>query len=230
MTAHSEFLPDPLPAEPLEVAERVAGGGVRSAAAAQSQRHGAGHGGPTDSPPRASCCARTSCRSRDTCVFYTNYLSRKGSSSKRQPARRGRHALGRAASAGAGRGPDRQRARRRQRRVLRLARLAEAAWAPGPASRASRVASRAALQEAVADSAARFGTPVPGTPGADERVDHRCRARRTGAATACGRKRWSCGSRATRAFMTARAGRARSRARADGSFKSRSLVRHRLQP
>src|SRR5579863_6046135 len=42
----------------------------------------------------------------------------------------------------------------------------------------------------------------------------RCRARRIGAATACGRTRWNCGWKAMRACTTGHAGRAPSRARA----------------
>ena len=44
-----------------------------------------------------------------------------------------------------------------------------AAWA---SAQSAPLDSRAALLQSVADTAARFGTPVPGAPGADESVDH----------------------------------------------------------
>jgi pyridoxamine 5'-phosphate oxidase len=104
-------------------------------------------------------------------VFYTNYLSVKGKQLKDNPRaaavlhwdalHRQVRVEGPIAFAPAADSDRYFAARAWPKRV--------AAWA---SAQSAPLDSRAALLKSVADTAARFGTPVPGAPSADERVDH----------------------------------------------------------
>ena len=231
MTEHTELLPDPLPAEPLAVAGELARARPGRPAC---QPNPNAMVLATEQPPTASPSARVVlCKDivpqPGYIVFYTNYLSTKGRQLKDNP----RAAAVMHWDACTGRCASRARSRSRppptatryfasrawHKRIGRLGERAE---------RAGRLAR--ALLEAVAGRRRALRHPGAGHRGADERVDHECRARRTGAATGCGRRRWSCGSKAMRACTTARAGRARSRASSDGSFRTGPWSATRLQP
>ena len=225
MDAPSELLPDPLPGGAAGGGRRVAGGGLRRAAQPNPNAMVLA----TSERRRAALRARGAVQGHRAAAGLPRVLHQlpldEGQAAEGQPARRRRHALGRAAPPGAGRGPDRLRARRRQRRATSPrapGRSASAAWA---SAQSEPVDSRAALLESVADTAARFGTPVPGAPGADERVRPRGAAPAAlGRLSPVGGERWSCGSRAMRASTTARAGRATLARAQRRLLQERSLV------
>jgi hypothetical protein len=76
MNAPSEFLPDPLPEEPLAVP--ASGSEPRGAPAAQSRRHGAGHGS-ADGRPAARVVLCRDIVPQPGFLVFTNYLSMKAS-------------------------------------------------------------------------------------------------------------------------------------------------------
>ena len=129
-------------------------------------------------------------------------------------------------------GPVCARAGGRQRCLLRLALLAEAASAPGPARRASRSPRARQLIARSPRAARRFGTPdarharPPMPPSTST-----SRGRRTGAAIACGPSAvelWVEGD--ARMHDRARWQRALLAAQADGTFRGGAWSATRLQP
>ena len=171
MSDSIELLPDPLPAEPLA----VAGEWLQAAWNANSQPNPNAMVLATSTPDGKPSARVVLCRDivpqPGFIVFYTNYLSMKGKQLKDNP---------RAAAV------IHWDALHRQVRLegpITFAPTADsdryfasrgwpkqvAAWA---SAQSTPVASRAALLQAVAEAATRFGTPVPGSPGADEGVDH----------------------------------------------------------
>jgi pyridoxamine 5'-phosphate oxidase len=171
MNEPTELLPDPLPAEPLAVVSEW----LREAWSAKLQPN-----------PNAMVLATSTAEGRPSArvvlcrevvpqpgfvVFYTNYLSMKGKQLKDNP---------RAAAV------IHWDALHRQVRIEGVVTFTPAAdsdryfaarawpkrinaWA---SAQSNPVASRSELMKSVAESAARFGTPVPGSPQADEHLDH----------------------------------------------------------
>jgi len=171
MDAPSEFLPDPLPEEPLA----VAGAWLKEAFAAGLQPNPnamvLATSGTDGQPSARVVLCRDIVPQPGFLVFYTNYLSVKGKQLKDNPRaavvlhwdalHRQVRVEGPIAFAPAADSDRYFAARAWPKRV--------AAWA---SAQSAPLDSRAALLKSVADTAARFGTPVPGAPGADERVDH----------------------------------------------------------
>jgi pyridoxamine 5'-phosphate oxidase len=169
MDAPSEFLPDPLPEEPLA----VAGEWLREAARLQPNPNAMvlATSGADGKPAARVVLCRDIVPQPGFLVFYTNYLSMKGKQLKDNPRaaavmhwdalHRQVRVEGPIAFAPAADSDRYFAARAWPKRV--------AAWA---SAQSAPLDSRAALLESVADTAARFGTPVPGAPGADESVDH----------------------------------------------------------
>ena len=171
MNEPSELLPDPLPAEPLAVVAAW----LQEAWELRRQPN-----------PNAMVLATSTADGRPSArvvlcrdvvpqpgfvVFYTNYLSMKGKQLKDNP---------RAAAV------IHWDALHRQVRIEGPVTFTPAAdsdhyfaarawpkrinaWA---SAQSNPVSSRAELMRSVAESAARFGTPVPGSPQADEALDH----------------------------------------------------------
>ncbi len=155
MAAHIEVLPDPLPTDPLAMVSQW----LQDAWAARSQPNANSMVLATSSRDGRPSARVVLCKDIVSppgyVVFYTNYLSAKGRQLQGQSARRGGHALGRAASPGAHRGPGHAGARRRQRSLLRRARLAE------PDRRVGQRTERAArLARAAARRSERDGAPL----------------------------------------------------------------------
>jgi pyridoxamine 5'-phosphate oxidase len=169
--AATEFLPDPLPAEPLVTVKEW----LTEAFAARSQPNPNAMVLATSSadgrPAARVVLAKDIVPSPGFVVFYTNYQSAKGMQLRANP---------RAAAV------IHWDAMHRQVRIegpVTLAPEADsdryfasrtwtkriAAWA---SAQSQPLASRAVLLESVADTARRFGTPLPGAPGADESRDH----------------------------------------------------------
>jgi pyridoxamine 5'-phosphate oxidase len=170
MSEHTELLPEPLPANPLAVAE----GWLQQAFAARQQPN-----------PNAMVLATSSADGRPSArvvlcrdivpepgfvVFYTNYLSMKGKQLKDNPraaavlhwdAMHRQVRLEGPITFAPASDSDRYFAARAWPKRI-------AAWA---SSQSEPVASRAALMESVAQTASRFGTPVPGSAQADEAGD-----------------------------------------------------------
>ena len=206
MPEHSEVLPETLPAEPLAIVAAW----LEEAWAARRQPN-----------PNAMVLATASSAAQPSArvvlckdivpqpgyvVFYTNYLSTKGRQLKDNPrAAAVMHwdALHRQVRI---EGPVSLRARGGQRRLLRLARLAEPRRRLGErAERAGRLARRAARGGA-GDGAAlrRADARLAGCRRLDAGRDPAAAA--LGRLAACGRRAWSCGSRARPASTTAPAG------------------------
>ena len=173
---------------------------------------------PTARPPRAWCCARTSSRSRATSCSTPTTCPMKGRQLKDNPRaaavmhwdalHRQVRIEGPVTFAPAADSDRYFAARAWQKRIGAWASAQSAARRLARAAARSGGRDRRALRHARAGLRRRRRTSRIST----------CRARRTGAATACGRRAWSCGSRAMRACTTARAGGAGSPARADGAF------------
>ncbi len=195
--------PRPAAAPAAEDRGRVARAGVEGAQPAQPQRDGAGHGDPGRLPLRARRPrARTSWPRRDTCSSIRTTSPRKG----RELAENPRAAL-------VMHWDHLHRQVRVEGRIVKApesdsdayfsSRASPAAWAHGPATRASPWPPGSCCWTRSPTCRKRFGIRDASTP------PPRFPARRIGAAIACGRKPSSCGSKAMRAFTTARAGRAR---------------------
>src|SRR5215467_5273922 len=169
--AATEFLPDPLPAEPLALVRDW----LAAAFAAQWQPNPnamvLATSSPDGRPAARVVLAKEVVPEPGFVVFYTNYQSAKGMQLRANP---------RAAAV------IHWDALHRQVRLegpVSLAPEADsnryfasrawpkriAAWA---SAQSQPLASREALLQSVAEVAQRFGTPVPGTPGADESRDH----------------------------------------------------------
>ncbi|GAC1451731.1 MAG: pyridoxamine 5'-phosphate oxidase [Steroidobacteraceae bacterium] len=166
MADHAELLPDPLPAEPLAVVSRW----LADAWAAHRQPNANSMVLATSTPDGRPSARVVLCKDLVAepgyLVFYTNYRSSKGRELASNP---------RAAAV------MHWDALHRQVRIEGLVTLAPASdsdayfasrsWDKRLGARASAqsepIASRAALEAAVAEEARRLGTPIPGTAGAD---------------------------------------------------------------
>jgi pyridoxamine 5'-phosphate oxidase len=166
MADHTELLPDPLPAEPLTMVSRW----LADACAARRQPNANSMVLATSTPDGKPSARVVLCKDivaqPGYIVFYTNYLSSKGRQLKGNP---------RAAAV------MHWDALHRQVRIEGLVTLAPASdsdayfasrsWDKRLSARASAqsetVASRAALEAAVADEARRLGAPIPGSAGVD---------------------------------------------------------------
>ncbi|HEY8051437.1 MAG: pyridoxamine 5'-phosphate oxidase [Steroidobacterales bacterium] len=169
MADHTELLPDPLPAEPLTVVSKW----LADAWAARRQPNANSMVLATSTPDGRPSARVVLCKDivpqPGYIVFYTNYLSSKGRQLQGNP---------RAAAV------MHWDALHRQVRIEGLVTLAPAAdsdayfasrsWDKRLGARASAqsepVASRAALEAAVAEEARRLGAPIPGTAGVDENL------------------------------------------------------------
>jgi pyridoxamine 5'-phosphate oxidase len=169
MPEHTELLPDPLPAEPLTVVSRW----LADACAARAQPNANSMVLATSTPDGKPSARVVLCKDIVTppgyLVFYTNYHSSKGRQLDSNP---------RAAAV------MHWDALHRQVRIEGLVTVAPASdsdayfasrsWDKRLGARASAqseaVASRAALEAAVAQEARRLGTPIPGSAGVDENL------------------------------------------------------------
>jgi pyridoxamine 5'-phosphate oxidase len=169
MAEHTELLPDPLPAEPLLVVSRW----LADAWAARSQPNANSMVLATSTPDGKPSARVVLCKDivpqPGYIVFYTNYLSSKGRELQSNP---------RAAVV------MHWDALHRQVRIEGLVTRAPASdsdtyfasrsWDKRLSARASAqsepVASRAALEAAVAQEARRLGAPTPGSAGVDENL------------------------------------------------------------
>ena len=140
MELYNDLLPDPLPTEPMALADRLARHGTSSPPAAQSRRHGAGDRDlATASRRRAWCCARSSTSSWAACRSSRTTTRARAASSRKTRAPRwfstGITRIARSASKASW-------SRRRPPKATRISSRAtgNAASAPGPARRASRCA------------------------------------------------------------------------------------------
>jgi pyridoxamine 5'-phosphate oxidase len=169
VTEHTELLPDPLPAEPLEVAARW----LSDAWAAHTQPNANAMVLATASrdglPSARVVLAKEIVPQPGYVVFYTNYHSSKGRQLKDNPhAAAVMHwdALHRQVRIegpvveGPATESDQYFASRSWDKRL-------GAWA---SAQSEPIASREALQAQVVAAARRFGTPIPGTAGADEKL------------------------------------------------------------
>lgn len=166
MADHIELLPDPLPAEPLSVVSRW----LAEAGAARRQPNANSMVLATSTPDGKPSARVVLCKDivpqPGYLVFYTNYLSAKGRQLQSNP---------RAAAV------MHWDALHRQVRIEGLVTLTPASdsdayfasrsWDKRLGARASAqsepVASRAALEAAVAEEARRLGAPIPGSAGVD---------------------------------------------------------------
>ena len=167
MAAHTETLPDPLPADPLVVVSDW----LAQASAAHTQPN-----------PNSMVLATSTREGRPSArvvlckeivpqpgyiVFYTNYLSAKGRQLKDNPhaaalmhwdaLHRQVRIEGQVVAAPAGDSDRYFAARAWQSRI--------GAWA---SEQSEPIGSRAELLETVKETARRFGAPTPGSPGADD--------------------------------------------------------------
>jgi pyridoxamine 5'-phosphate oxidase len=169
--AATEFLPDPLPAEPLELVKAW----LAEAFAAQRQPNPnamvLATSSPDGRPAARVVLAKDIVPEPGFVVFYTNYQSAKGLQLKANPRAAGvihwdamhrQVRLEGPVSLAPEADSDRYFASRTWPKRI-------AAWA---SAQSEPLASREALLRSVADVARRFGTPVPGTAGADESRDH----------------------------------------------------------
>jgi pyridoxamine 5'-phosphate oxidase len=169
MAEHTELLPDPLPAEPLAVVSRW----LADAWAARHQPNANSMVLATSTADGKPSARVVLCKDivpqPGYIVFYTNYLSSKGRQLESNP---------RAAAV------MHWDALHRQVRIEGLvtrapasdsdAYFASRSWDKRLSARASAqsepVASRAALETAMADEARRLGAPIPGSAGTDENL------------------------------------------------------------
>lgn len=169
MSDHTELLPDPLPAEPLTMVGRW----LADAWTAHSQPNANSMVLATSTPDGRPSARVVLCKDivpqPGYLVFYTNYLSSKGRQLQDNP---------RAAAV------MHWDALHRQVRIEGLVTLvppgdsdayfASRSWDKRLGARASAqsepVASRAALEAAVAEEARRLSAPIPGTAGVDENL------------------------------------------------------------
>ena len=169
--AATEFLPDPLPAEPLALVKVW----LAEAFAAKWQPNPnamvLATSSPDGRPAARVVLAKEVVPEPGFVVFYTNYQSAKGMQLRANPRAAGVihwDALHRQVRL---EGPVSPAPEADSNRYF-----ASRAWPKRIAAWASAqsqpLASREALLQSVAEVAQRFGTPVPGTPGADESRDH----------------------------------------------------------
>lgn len=170
MAEFSELLPDPLPESPLAVAAAW----LKEAAAAQWQPNPNAMVLATSTPDGRPSARVVLCRDivpePGFIVFYTNYLSMKGKQLKDNPR------------AAAVMHWDAMHRQVRLEGPITLAPAADSdqyfaarAWpkriATWASAQSTPVDSRATLLKSVAETAARFGTPVPGADPLEERQD-----------------------------------------------------------
>lgn len=169
MGEHTELLPEPLPAEPLNVVARW----LADAWAARRQPNANAMVLATSTPDGRPSARVVLCRDvvpqPGYIVFYTNYQSSKGrqlTDNPRAAAVLHWDALGRqvrlegvVVQSPAAESDAYFASRSWDKRV--------GAWA---SAQSEPVPSRAALERAVAAAAQRFGTPLPGSPGVDENL------------------------------------------------------------
>jgi pyridoxamine 5'-phosphate oxidase len=166
----TEFLPDPLPADPLELMQRW----LEEAWALRAQPNPNAMVLATSTPDGKPSARVVLCKDivpqPGYLVFFTNYLSMKGKQLKDNPR------------AAAVMHWDRMHRQVRIDGPISFAPAVESdqyfasrtwtkrisAWA---SAQSQPVASREALMKSVQETAARFGTPVPGSPEADEASD-----------------------------------------------------------
>jgi pyridoxamine 5'-phosphate oxidase len=170
VSAPSEFLPDPLPAEPLLIVSQW----LEEAAAARTQPNPNAMVLATSTPDGQPSARVVLCKEvvpqAGYVVFYTNYFSSKGrqladnpraaavihwDALHRQVRIEGPVVDGSAAES------DAYFASRSWDKRL-------GAWA---SAQSEPIASRAALQEQVASAARRFNAPLPGAPGTDQKLE-----------------------------------------------------------
>jgi len=171
MDDHTELLPDPLPQNPLALASQW----LTEAWAAKSQPNPnamvLATAGPEGRPSARVVLCKEIAPGPGYVVFYTNYLSAKGKQLKDNPRaaavlhwdalHRQVRLEGTVAFAPAKDSDAYFASRSWPKRI--------AAWS---SSQSEPVASRAALLQQLADTAARFGTPVPGSEQASAAEDH----------------------------------------------------------
>ena len=168
--AATEFLPDPLPAEPLLIVEEW----LTQAFAARSQPNPnamvLATSTPDGRPAARVVLAKDIVPSPGFVVFYTNYQSAKGLQLKANPraaavihwdAMHRQVRIEGPVTFAPEADSDRYFASRTWTKRI-------AAWA---SAQSQPLASRETLLKSVADTARRFGTPLPDTPGAESR-DH----------------------------------------------------------
>jgi pyridoxamine 5'-phosphate oxidase len=167
MTEHTELLPDPLPAEPLEVVARW----LSEAWAARRQPNANAMVLATASRDGRPAARVVLCKDivprPGYVVFYTNYLSSKGRQLEDNPRaavvmhwdalHRQVRIEGPVVPAPGSDSDEYFASRSWDKRI--------GAWA---SAQSEPVRSRAALEAAVAATAQRFGAPLPGTPGVSE--------------------------------------------------------------
>jgi len=169
--AATEFLPDPLPAEPLELVKAW----LAEAFAAKWQPNPnamvLATSSPDGRPAARVVLAKDIVPKPGFVVFYTNYQSAKGMQLKANPRAAGvihwdamhrQVRLEGPVSLAPEADSDRYFASRTWPKRI-------AAWA---SAQSQPLASREALLKSVAEVAQRFGTPLPGAAGADESRDH----------------------------------------------------------
>ena len=169
MADHIEMLPEPLPEEPLEVAARwlaeawAAGSQPNANAMVLATASREGH------PHARVVLAKDIVPRPGYVVFYTNYLSSKGRELKDNPraaavmhwdAQHRQVRIEGPIVEGSAAESDAYFASRSWDKRL-------GAWA---SSQSQPIASRAALEAQLAAAARRFGAPLPGSPGADEKL------------------------------------------------------------
>ena len=204
MKWHREHLPDPLPAEPLELAARW----LAEATAGKVQPNPNAMVLATVDAAGQPSARVVLCKQLEpvpgSLTFYTNYESRKGRELQQQPRaavvmhwdalHRQVRVEGRITRVSADESDNYFATRNWQSRL--------GAWA---SQQSQPIASRAELLRKVAPRRCDWRFRFP--PTNSTRIpDCASRGRRTGAASGCGPKPWSCGSKAARASTTARAG------------------------
>jgi pyridoxamine 5'-phosphate oxidase len=171
MSEHTEMLPEPLPPDPLLVLEVW----LRPAVEARLQPNPNAMVLATSTPEGRPSARVVLCRGivpqPGYVVFYTNYLSMKGKQLKDNPraaavmhwdALHRQVRLEGMVTFTPSADSDRYFAARSWPKRI-------AAWA---SLQSEPLAARADLVRAVAETAERFGTPVPGTPGTSDTEDH----------------------------------------------------------
>jgi pyridoxamine 5'-phosphate oxidase len=170
MSDHRELLPDPLPAEPLAVVARW----LADAWAARQQPNAnamvLATATPDGRPSARVVLAKDIVPQPGYVVFYTNYHSSKGRQLEENPRvaavmhwdalHRQVRIEGTAVKGPAGEADVYFASRSWDKRL--------GAWA---SAQSEPIASRAALERAVADTARRFGAPLPGATAANPAVD-----------------------------------------------------------
>ena len=169
MSDHQELLPDPLPAEPLAVVSRWLGDAWAARRQPNANAMVLATATPDGHPSARVVLCKDIVPQPGYVVFYTNYHSSKGRQLRNNPraaavihwdALHRQVRIEGTVVAGSAAESDAYFASRSWDKRI-------GAWA---SAQSEPVASRAALESAVANAARRFGTPVPGSPGAAQAV------------------------------------------------------------